>query len=206
MRIASGEKFACYAFTRSWLADGMPRETQLRPRLWAAASLDFDVAEHWQTWLGSLTMDELREVNLIIYTTMASSHPEILDDENSTLAKIVDHMLLGLVLQGVPVYYRGYSLRGANLGGEVNVRQFSNLKRYQPTYENVDFKPGVKELRRAEALSVRLQRMNEGGADWARSDLYRCEHRDARNAEPNPRSTQPRRARARSARRPRRRP
>lgn len=89
MRIAPGEKFACYAFTRCWLADGMPREIELRPRLWAATSLDFDVAEHWQTWLGSLTMDELREANLIIYTTMASSRPEILDDENATLAKIL---------------------------------------------------------------------------------------------------------------------
>jgi len=131
-------------------------------------SLDFDVAEHWQTWLGSLTMDELREANLIIYTTMASSRPEILDDENAALAKMLDCVLFGLVLQGIPVYYHGYSLNGANVAGEVNVRQFSNLKRYEPTYETVEFRPGVKELRRAEALSVRLQRVNEGGPDWAR--------------------------------------
>jgi hypothetical protein len=102
MRIAPGEKFACYAFTRCWLADGMPREIELRPRLWAATSLDFDVAEHWQSWLGSITMGELCEANLIIYTTMASSRPEILDDENATLAKILDYVLFGLVLQGIP--------------------------------------------------------------------------------------------------------
>jgi hypothetical protein len=48
MRIAPSEKLACYTFTRCWLADGMPREIELRPRLWAVTSLDFDVAEHWQ--------------------------------------------------------------------------------------------------------------------------------------------------------------
>jgi hypothetical protein len=146
----------------------MPREIELRPRLWAATSLDFDVAEHWQTWLGSITVDELREANLIIYTTMASSRPEILDDENAALVKILDYVLFGLVLQGIPVYYRGYSMNGANVGGEINVRQFSNLKGYEPSYEIAEFRPGVDELRRAGPLSARLQRVNEGGADWAR--------------------------------------
>jgi hypothetical protein len=168
MRIAPGEKFACYAFTRCWLADGVPREIELRPRLWAATSLDFDVAEHWRNWLGSITVDELREANLIIYTTMASSRPEILDDENATLAKVLDYVLFGLLLQGIPVYNRAYSLNGAHVHGEINVRQFSDLRGYQPTHELVEFRPGVNELRRAEALSVRLQRVNEGGADWGR--------------------------------------
>jgi hypothetical protein len=127
VRVAPGEKFACYAFTRCGLAEGMPREINLRPRLWAATSLDLDVAEHWQTWLGSITMGELREANLIIYTTMASSRPEILDDENAALVKTLDYVLFGLVLQGIPVYYRGYSLNGAHVAGEVEVRQFSHL-------------------------------------------------------------------------------
>lgn len=83
MRIGSGEKFACFAFTRCSLADGVPRELELRPRLWAATSLDFDVAEHWQSWLGSITMDELREASLVIYMTMPSAHPEVLDGENA---------------------------------------------------------------------------------------------------------------------------
>jgi hypothetical protein len=99
MRLAPGEKFACYAFTRCWLTDGMPREIELRPRL--CASFDLDVTEHWHTWLGSITMDELREGKLIIHTTMASSRPEILDDENATLAAVLDYV--SFVLQGVPV-------------------------------------------------------------------------------------------------------
>jgi hypothetical protein len=168
MRIAPGEKFACYAFTRCWLADGMPPEIELRPRLCGATSLDFDVEEHWQAWLGSITMDELREANLVIYTTMASSRPEILDEENAGLAKSLDYVLFGLVLQGIPLHYRGYSMNGANVAGEINVRQFSNLSRYESTYEIPEFRPGAKELRRAEALAVRLRRVNEGGADWAR--------------------------------------
>lgn len=167
MRIAPGEKFACYAFTRCWLADGVPREIELRPRLWAATSLDFNVAEHWKTWLGSITVDELREANLILYTTMASSRPEILDDENVTLTKVLDYVLFGLVLQGIPVN-RAYSLGGAHVRGEINVRQFSHLSGYRPTPGLGEFKPGVNELRRAEALSTRLQRVNEGDADWAR--------------------------------------
>ncbi len=168
MRIAPGEKFACFAFTRCWLADVMPSELDLRPRLWAATSLHFDVAEHWQAWLGSITMEELRDANLVIYTTMLSSRPEILDDENAALVKLVDYVFYGLMLQGIPVYYRGYSLNGAKVASEINVRQFSNLKQYEPTHEMVEFRPGANELRRAEALAVRLQKVNEGGADWAR--------------------------------------
>jgi hypothetical protein len=65
-------------------------------------------------------------------------------------------------------YNRAYSLNGDHVRDEINVRQFSDLKGYQPTYELVEFRPGGNQLRRAEALSVRVQRVNEGGADWAR--------------------------------------
>jgi hypothetical protein len=62
----------------------------------------------------------------------------------------------------------GDAPRGARAVRLRHVRQFSDLRGYQPTYELVEFRPGVNELRRAEALCVRLQRVDEGGADWAR--------------------------------------
>jgi len=169
MQIALSDKFACYAFTQCWLADGVPREIELRPGLWAATSLDFDVAEHWQTWLGSITVGELREANLILYTTMASSRPDQLDAENAILKKNLTYVLYGLLLQGIPVYERLYLLTGAHVRGGLNVREFFQLEPYRPTAGLADFRPGIDELRRAEVLSTRLQRVNEGGAHcWAR--------------------------------------
>jgi hypothetical protein len=164
MQIGPGDKFACYAFTQCWLADGVPSEIELRPGLWAATSLDFDLAEHLQTRLGSITVGELRKTNLILYTTMASSRPDVLDAENETLKKNLRYVLYGLLLQGIPVYRRCYWLTGAHVRGELNVRQFFQLEPYRPTAGLAEFRPGIDELRRAEALSTRLQRVNGGGA------------------------------------------
>ena len=168
MRIASNEKFACFALTRCWLSEGFPEALELGPNLWTVTALDLKIAEHWAGWLGSITMDELREASLVLYTTIISAKPQILDDENEQLTKTLDYILYGLLLQGVPVYFKGFSLKGANVGGDVDVRQFSQLKDYPPTYELPEFRPGARELEGATVVARRLRQINEGKESWAR--------------------------------------
>lgn len=168
MNIAPNEKFACFVFTRCSMADTTPAELELGPSTWATTTLDLKVAEHWAGWLGSITMEELKEASFVLYTTMPSARPKILDRENEDLTRHLDYLLYGLLLQGVPEYFKGYSLKGANVAGEVDVRQFSELKNYEPTYEMPEFRPGAVELKLAASLAPRVRHVNEGKADWPR--------------------------------------
>ena len=154
MRIAPGEKFACFAFTFYGVADDVPEELQVGPRLWAVRKLD-------------LELDALRDANFALYTTMPSSKPKSLDDENQ-LVETLNHFLYGILLQGVPAYGRGFSLTGADVAGEINVRQCSDLKDYRPSFGMPPFRLGVDELRRAAGLIDRLRGVDTGGADWGR--------------------------------------
>ena len=154
MRIAPGEKFACFAFTFYGVADDVPEELQVGPRLWAVRKLD-------------LELDALRDANFALYTTMPSSKPKSLDEENQ-LVETLNHFLYGILLQGVPAYGRGFSLTGADVAGEINVRQCSDLKDYRPSFGMPPFRLGVDELRRAAGLIDRLRGVDTGGADWGR--------------------------------------
>ena len=154
MRIAPGEKFACFAFTFYGVADDVPEELQVGPRLWAVRKLD-------------LELDALRDANFALYTTMPSSKPKSLDEENQ-LVETLNHFLYGILLQSVPAYGRGFSLTGADVAGEINVRQCSDLKDYRPSFGMPPFRLGVDELRRAAGLIDRLRGVDTGGADWGR--------------------------------------
>src|SRR3989454_9316048 len=168
MHIAPGEKFACFAFTFNGVADNVPEELQLGPRLWAVRKLDFDVARHREEWMGSIKLEALRDANFALYTTMPSSKPKILDVENLQLVETLNYFLYGILLQGVPAYERGFSLTGAHVAAEINVRQCSDLKDYRPSFGMPPFRLGVDELRRAAGLIDRLRGVDTGGADWGR--------------------------------------
>jgi len=168
IHIAAGEKFACFAFTFYGLAGDVPDEVELDPRLWVVRKLDLDVAKHWDEWMGSITMNALRDSNFVFYTTMPSSHPKDHDQENLDLVETLNYLLYGILLCGVPEYQQGFSLNGANVNGEINVRQFSDLKDYQPSAEMPSFRLSLNDLRRATRLIDRLRAVNTGGVDWPR--------------------------------------
>jgi hypothetical protein len=113
-------------------------------------------------------MDELKAANLVLYVAMPSTTLEVVDHENLALTRALDYFLYAILLQGVPTYMKGFSLSGANIGGEVDVRQFSELKDYQPTYEMPNFRVGETELRQAVAISERLRRIDQARGKWGR--------------------------------------
>jgi len=80
-------------------------------------------------------MNALRDSNFVFYTTMPSSHPKDHDQENLDLVETLNYLVYGIFLCGVPEYQQGFSLNGANVNGEINARQFSDLKDYQPRAE-----------------------------------------------------------------------
>ena len=132
VRIESGEKFSCFAFTHFSVRDDVPDELGVSS-VWVLRSLPVDVESHWREWLGSIQIDALRQSNFVLCTTTPSQHPEVVDGENQELTRKLDHIFYGLLLQGVPYYEDGFSLSGANVHGEVQVRSFSDLKDYEPS-------------------------------------------------------------------------
>jgi len=167
MQIAPNEKFACYAFTHFAVGDDVPAEVQLGPRLWVVRQIEIDVAEHWRTWLGTIKLEALRDANLTAYTTIQSANPDILDAENASLTGTLGYLLYGILLHGVPYFEQTFSLTGAHVRGELNIRQFGNLKDFQLT-PGLDYQLGLNDLKRSAWLVDRLQMVNTGGARWAR--------------------------------------
>ncbi len=168
MKIVPGEKFACYAYA-GFAYDGLSGETQLGPRLWYAEGLGFEVAKYWQGWLGDIKTKEMKNIDFVLYTTLPSQTPKILDSENIAVVKTLDYVVYGLLLQGSPDFHHGFSLNGANVDGQIEVRQFSELKEFVPPEGLPVFRLGEPELKRAVALADRLKLVNEGGdAAWAR--------------------------------------
>lgn len=169
MKIAPGEKFSCFAFSRCGVGDDLPDKLPLGAGLAVRHTLGLNVGEHWQAWLGSLTMDELKDTNLVIYATAPAAQPQVLDGENQALTRTIDYVWYGLLLQGVPSHMEGFTLTGANVGGEVRVRQFGHVRDYQPTYEMPDFRPDANAMRRGALLGERLRRIDvRGSSDWGR--------------------------------------
>ena len=118
VRIEPNEKFACFAFNLFGLVDSVPDEVQLGPRLWAARALDLDIAKHWAEWMGSVKIDALRYSNFVLYATTRTDNPKVLDQDNLDVVKTLDYLLYGILLQGVPKYEQGFSLKGSNVDGE----------------------------------------------------------------------------------------
>lgn len=169
VKIAPGEKFSCFAFSRCSAADDLPEELVLGPGVVARRDLGIAVGEHWPAWLGSLTMNELKAIGLTFFATAASSRPEVLDAENQALTRALDYIWYGLLLQGVPSHMEGFTMTGAYVDGEIQVRLFGHIRDYEPTYDMPEFVPDVAALQRAAALGEQLRRIDVPKApDWGR--------------------------------------
>lgn len=168
MQVNVGEKFSCFAFANLALGRELPDEIELAERVWAGRRLPVELERHWREWLGSLTVDQLQRTNYVLLTTTSSRHPEVLDAENQELTATINHIFYALLLHGSPHYDGGFSLSGANVAGELQVRQFSKLKDYEPSYDMPPFRVGIGELARSFFLSNPLRRVNREGPDWPR--------------------------------------
>jgi hypothetical protein len=111
LKITPGEKFSCFAFSRCSAADDLPEELVLGTGV--VVRRDLGIGEHWPAWLGSLTMDELKEISLAFFATAGSTRPEVLDAENQALTRALDYIWYGLLLQGVPSHMEGFTMTGA---------------------------------------------------------------------------------------------
>ena len=102
--------------------------------------------------------------------TAPSQNPAVSDQENQELTQSLYYFTFGLLLQGVPEYDKGYTLTGANVDGEIQVRGYGELNEYLPSHGMPVFKVGVAEVKRAFSLANKLHCIfRPGDYDYVRA-------------------------------------
>ena len=171
MHVEPNTKFAAFFLSRCGVKPDLPQEEeQIEKDIWVSQKFDLAVAAHWQTWLGSLATDEMREGGLLIYVTgQPSKQPEVLDGENQALQQEVNDILNGLLLQGVPGFMRGFIVNGANVNGQIGIRQHASIRELDLTHGQPEFLVGIDEARRSVSLARRLRYIQDAPRpEWGR--------------------------------------
>jgi hypothetical protein len=120
------------------------------------------VPEHWREWIGSIESDAIEQARLLLLARQRSQRPDVLDNENLELQHRTEWLFWGLLATGAFRWGRpGTQLSGANVNGEISVRQ-------RATLPMVFTLPGVRpervsqvHLRRAAALATNLGELME---------------------------------------------
>ena len=168
IEIKSSMKFSCYAFHLFACSPELPEELELDECISVLRKPPVGLNRNWREWLGSLEADAIESSDFVLLATAQSKNPELHDEENVQLTKKIDYLLDGLLLQGVPMYERGFSLSGANVHGEIHPRRSALLEGHEPSYGMPGFLVGVSEVTRAMNLSMKLHDVGSMQPNWQR--------------------------------------
>lgn len=127
--VHAGEKYALIAMHTS-VSSTSYGIMQMNDELWVVVNCPpITFPEHWQQWIGSVRVDNMRNTNLTLLTKLPSPNPTTLNQENEDLKRKVERYYYGLLLTGRIVSHSPpLLLTGAHDGQEVSVRQQSDLK------------------------------------------------------------------------------
>ena len=170
--IKDSEKFAIIGL--SVTADPAIERIEISDRVFVLGGQAFDLPNHWQEWLGTMRVEDVRNCNLFLVANMPSTAPEVLDAENQHLQAIVGHWFMGLLLErSFALDDEPFAATGSSVNGEIDIRSFGRL---DPPARTVieDLRPITEDqLRRASLVGDRL-----GAYDgpWRKVDwrLLRC--------------------------------
>ena len=126
--ISADEKFALVALPRANVADSVT-SLSLNSSVWVMRSLPFGMSDYWQQWIGEIRAKELQGVGLFLLTKAHAENPAVLDGENQLLTQKVSRLFDGLIIAEMPKCpTRPFVLTGANVNGDISIRQLSNLR------------------------------------------------------------------------------
>lgn len=129
-----GFKFACFALEGIGLDSGLRDPIDLGNDLWVVFGAPFALNDSWREWLGSLETARLNRCNVALLAISPSANPTILDAENKTLTERSLSLFYALFMVEIFHLEGGLVLSGANVNGQVEVRQTSRLEsHYAPS-------------------------------------------------------------------------
>ena len=91
MWIDDGEKYALVGLQVK--LKGTPPPERIAPNLRVLTDTTFDVPPEWREWLGSIRTAQVESSNLFLVSKLDSTMPGVLDDENQSLQRSVQHFL-----------------------------------------------------------------------------------------------------------------
>jgi hypothetical protein len=168
VNINTSEKFSAYCFVNFSVSPQVPDSLQLGNGLWMLSRLPIEISDHWRDGLGSWKLEDIERCNFVLVTTVPSQTPQNFDQENQDLTRRLKYLLYGLMLQRVPYYETGFSLSGANVDGDIQIRDFGELPEYVPSYDLPCLQVGVTEVKCATCLAEQLELIDHIGEGWAR--------------------------------------
>ena len=127
MWISEGEKYALVGLQVK--LEGTPPPERIASNLWVLTTTTFDVPPQWREWLGSIRADDVAGSNLFLVSKFSSATPGVLDDENQSLQRRVQHFYVGLLLSTMfSPSHKPVMLTGARWDGVIDIRQQCDLK------------------------------------------------------------------------------
>lgn len=162
--IPEGSKYALLALPDPNTRGSLAPITDLGDGYYFGYELPGRIPDHWREWIGSLELRRVEQARFYLLARAPSAQPEVLDDENEALVRRVYRLYLGLLI-AVPYFRHGeiICLSGANVGGELQVRQRS---RYLPVFNSIGSPHAeitVPKLRDAAALATAIAKVADGG-------------------------------------------
>ncbi len=130
MELSPGDKFCCVAFEKVAIDRSLGEAVHLGEGMWALPSNPFTLDQRWREWIGKIRAEQIDRCNFFLVAVRRSVRPDVLDDENETLRKIINRLLHGLLLQGIPNHVDGFVLTGAKLTTETHIRQFWEMRQF----------------------------------------------------------------------------
>jgi len=130
LKLRPGDKFSCIALENIAVDDSLSAPVVLGDGLWVTPSSPFRLDSKWREWVGKTTSDRFTNVNQFLVAIQNSKKPHILDDENTQLSHRVGLLFHGILLQGIPDYVNGWTLTGARVSDEIQIRSLGNLHGY----------------------------------------------------------------------------
>ena len=125
--IESNEKFSLLSLPRVSLTS-LDGDLVLSNGLRVMRTLPLSIEDHWQRWIGEIRVNELQDAGCYLLVTGQTSSPEILDADNQELMQRICGFLDALLIVETPYCAASpFLLTGANVSGEIRIRQVSNL-------------------------------------------------------------------------------
>lgn len=125
--IESNEKFALLALPRVNLIESVSNLV-LPNGIRVTRTLPLQLAEQWQQWIGEIRAKQLQDAGCYLLVTGQTSSPEILDADNQELMRRICGFLDALLIVETPCCAaQPFLLTGANVLGEIRIRQVSSL-------------------------------------------------------------------------------
>lgn len=127
--VAQGFKFAVMALPAA-RGSAPPQMLDLSGGFFASHGLPQNALTTWLDGIGTFHRDELAQCSFFLWSVAQSSTPEVLDQENQQLERLVHYLLLGTLL-AIPYFSFGRVTRltGANSDGTARVRSLTTFSR-----------------------------------------------------------------------------